>query len=865
MTAADGACTPIPPSSSTPTSQPHLSSTPAKSALARTHICATCARAFTTAGHLARHARTHTGEKNHVCPFPGCATRCSRQDNLHQHYRIHLSPGSRRKPGRRNLSIPIKRSPSPSITLSPTDAEPSLTLVPASPTSAPNTPPPLHDSRAFYLHDVRIKQEDDDDESTVLRPYQFENTEGEPMSCIAPADEVEPGVLVVEYAHDADYDSANDPFGYGAERLLAGIIKPPPLLVDAYPNIPRVQLRRCAPGAVPLPLPPALQSRPPTVAPEGTGLLSSGPLQLQTSSSLTPSPPNPLARPRRRTPLPIDVPSRSPSPPPPPPSPGLFVSHPLIVRRPLSPARPGSPFVAFPVRLRPAPMPLPAPPVFTPTPPTPRGTGRVILPTYLPTVGQQRMDVGPQWRCGSVLPLLDTGYDFRGQLSASTEAGSGSGSGFGSPCSLEAGSSPTHYAASAQSSPGAEYHHPDYVHPEQPPAPSQSRTLITTTPYAYYTYSPPSTTASSTSASTASSAFSRQSQATSSTTAHYRNPIRGRARASSHSPRSAGGATRRVNGMHQAGAGAGGVYPHPYTRARRSVGSLANALGDASGQGRPREHQYQHDDQQQQQKQGREQPGAIFAHNPPRYEPQVYDRSADPLEQEPAPAPAPVFVHSQGQGQAMSVYGPQPTPVYVPTPVHAPAPYRPLAYAYDSPELEAEPEPEPQSEFHVQDVYTEQASAYPDHEHIVASAGYVEQQQQQQQQQPEYAYAPAPDYAQQRRQQTMYYADAEPEPVYEERPLAVAIDMRLAPQQPQHYPPFSVPEAEAREGHNATGPPAYVYYAPSDAAPTPAHAYSQPVQYPVHRIHPQNPPTHAHAPYPPREAYYPPNYHLLAR
>lgn len=75
------------------------------------HVCPTCDRAFTTSGHLARHARVHTGERNHACPFPGCNTRCSRsvplpplsvvtdgesrQDNLQQHYRVHLSPRSR--------------------------------------------------------------------------------------------------------------------------------------------------------------------------------------------------------------------------------------------------------------------------------------------------------------------------------------------------------------------------------------------------------------------------------------------------------------------------------------------------------------------------------------------------------------------------------------------------------------------------------------------------------------------------------------------------------------------------------------------------------------------------------------------------
>ncbi|KAI0796412.1 hypothetical protein BC629DRAFT_1273353, partial [Irpex lacteus] len=48
------------------------------------YSCNVCDRGFTTSGHLARHARVHTGERNHKCPFPGCETRCSRQDNLQQ-------------------------------------------------------------------------------------------------------------------------------------------------------------------------------------------------------------------------------------------------------------------------------------------------------------------------------------------------------------------------------------------------------------------------------------------------------------------------------------------------------------------------------------------------------------------------------------------------------------------------------------------------------------------------------------------------------------------------------------------------------------------------------------------------------------
>jgi len=69
---------------------PHSSPVTPSTANKKKHVCHICSKAFTTSGHLSRHARIHTGERKHKCPFPGCDTRCSRQDNLQQQYVLFL-------------------------------------------------------------------------------------------------------------------------------------------------------------------------------------------------------------------------------------------------------------------------------------------------------------------------------------------------------------------------------------------------------------------------------------------------------------------------------------------------------------------------------------------------------------------------------------------------------------------------------------------------------------------------------------------------------------------------------------------------------------------------------------------------------
>ncbi|KAJ1650682.1 transcriptional repressor [Dispira simplex] len=125
----------------------------------RKHHCTWegCGRSFTTSGHLSRHHRVHTGEKNFPCSFPGCTSRFSRQDNMMQHLRTHTN--NRSRANRRRL---VLESSLTSTTSDHRHAAAPYPYSPRSPYAITPTPTSLH-------HPMRIPESP----STPANPHYY--------------------------------------------------------------------------------------------------------------------------------------------------------------------------------------------------------------------------------------------------------------------------------------------------------------------------------------------------------------------------------------------------------------------------------------------------------------------------------------------------------------------------------------------------------------------------------------------------------------------------------------------------------------------------------------------------------------------
>ncbi|KAF7298842.1 hypothetical protein MIND_00831900 [Mycena indigotica] len=74
------------------------SSSAAPSSQPKKHHCLNCDASFSTNSHLRRHERTHTGQRNHKCPY--CEATSARQDNLNAHIQsVHINPHPRQPRG----------------------------------------------------------------------------------------------------------------------------------------------------------------------------------------------------------------------------------------------------------------------------------------------------------------------------------------------------------------------------------------------------------------------------------------------------------------------------------------------------------------------------------------------------------------------------------------------------------------------------------------------------------------------------------------------------------------------------------------------------------------------------------------------
>jgi zinc-finger protein CreA/MIG len=97
----------------------------------RPYKCSLCDKRFHRVEHRDRHIRTHTGEKPHLCEFPGCKKRFSRSDELLRHSRAHNDPNTKTSRGLQAKAI-MEHSSVMATTIPP----------PASAVGSPNISPP---------------------------------------------------------------------------------------------------------------------------------------------------------------------------------------------------------------------------------------------------------------------------------------------------------------------------------------------------------------------------------------------------------------------------------------------------------------------------------------------------------------------------------------------------------------------------------------------------------------------------------------------------------------------------------------------------------------------------------------------------